>query len=156
MLFIVDLTSMLTGLSPTKDGGPGVTFLRLAVSAIAFSTSFAGVLALPAIPLPQNLLPVQVNTSSLLAPPYPRPPQEPACPSTATWGATLGRPSYTHCDYILSNLYPKDPLAKPVMRNFYTASKDVSDLLPNFRLPYEQSYSIIAPKWPKRLNNDLY
>lgn len=147
---------MLNGLSPPMGGNPGVTFLQMAVSAIALSSSFTGVLALPALSLPQDLLPVQVNTSSLLAPPYPRPPQDPVCPSTETWGATLGSPSYTHCDYILSNLYPKDPLAKPVMRNFYTAPRDVTDRLPNFRLPYEQSYSIIAPQWPKTLQKDLH
>ena len=147
---------MLTGLSPPMGGSPGVTFLQLAVSAIALSSSLTGVLALPALPLPQNLLPVQVNTSSLLDPPYPRPPQDPVCPSTDTWGATLGRPSYTHCDYILSNLYPKDPLAKPVMRNFYTAPRDVRDGLPNFRLPYEQSYSITALQWPKKSKKDVH
>ena len=136
MLFVVGLM---------MGANLGMKSFQLATCTIALSSLFARVLALPAVPLPSNPSLVQVNTSSLLAPPYPRPPQDPVCPSTVQWGITLGRPSYSDCDYVLSNLYPKDPLARPVLRNFYTAPADVSHTIPNFRLPYEQSYSIIAP-----------
>ncbi|KAL9073105.1 MAG: hypothetical protein Q9161_003159 [Pseudevernia consocians] len=114
---------------------------RQAVLAVTLSSSFVGILALPAFPLSLNVSPVQVNTSSLLVPPNPRPPQEPTCPSNEEWGPTLGHPSYDDCDYVLSNLYPKDPLTKPVTRNFYSALSDVSHTISNFRLPYEESYS---------------
>ncbi|KAF6236899.1 hypothetical protein HO173_005190 [Letharia columbiana] len=118
----------------------GASSFRLVVLAVALSSSFAVILALPAFPLSPNLSPVQVNTSSLLISPNPGPPQEPTCPPTEQWGVTLGHPSYDDCDYILSNLYPKDPLSKPVLRNFYVAPADVSHTMSNFKLPYEESY----------------
>ena len=118
---------------------------RLAALAMALSSSFSEVGALPALPLPPSLSLTQANTSSPLARPYPRPPDDPACPSTPAWGVSLGHPSASDCDYVLSNLYPKDPVAKPVMRNFYSAPRDVSQTLNNFRLPYEKSYSIVSP-----------
>lgn len=139
MLFIVDLM---------MGANVGMTSLQLAAITIALSSLFAKALSLPALPLssnPSNPSLVQVNTSSILTPTYPRPPQEPVCPSDQHWGTTIGHPSYRDCDYILSNMYPKDPLAKPVLRNFYTASTDVSDTMSNVRLPYEQSHSITTP-----------
>lgn len=123
----------------------GMTSLQLAAFTIALSSLLIKVLALPALPLSSNPSPIQVNSSSLLTPVYPRPPQEPVCPSDRHWGTTIGHPSYRDCDYILSNMYPKDPLARPVLRNFYTASTDVSDTMSNVRLPYEQSHSITYP-----------
>lgn len=136
MLFIVGLM---------MGANVGMTSLQLAAITIALSSLFVKVLALPALPLSSNPSPVQVNTSSLLTPTYPRPPQDPVCPANQHWGTTIGHPSYSDCDYILSNMYPKDPLAKPVLRNFYTAPSDVSDTMPNIRLPYEQSHSTTAP-----------
>lgn len=121
-----------------------VSSFRLTVLGFALWSSTTGVFALPALPPSVNLSPVQVNTSSLMAPPNPPTPR-PICPETAQWGATLGRPLYSDCDYILSNLYPQDPLARPVLRNFFTAFSDVSHTLLNVQLPYEQSYSITAP-----------
>ena len=135
---------MLNDLSLAMAANLGVTSCQLAVLAIALSSSFTRVLALPTLPISQNLSLIQADNSSLQGLPYPRPPQEPACPLSDRWGTTMGRPSYIDCDFILSNLYPKDPLAKPVMRNFYTASADVSQTLNNFRLPYEQSHSITS------------
>ena len=114
---------------------------RLTVLAIALSSTLTEILALPVLPLSSNL------TSSLQAT---RPPENPVCPITEEWGSTLGHPSYKDCDYILSNLYPKDPQAKPVLRKFYTAPADVSHTMPNVRLPYEQSYSIDTPPYPKK------
>lgn len=138
--FTIGLVDMLTGVSLAMDTNIGASSLRLAVLAVALSCSFAVTLALPALPLPLNLSSVQTNTSSHLVPPTTRPPEKPTCPSTAQWGVTIGRPSYDDCDYILSNLYPKDPLAKPVLRNFYSAPADVSHTTSNFKLPYEQSH----------------
>ena len=103
-------------------------------------SALSPVLALPAVPLSLNLSLLEQNSSSLLAPSYGRPPEKPTCPPGPEWGATIGRPSYEDCDYVLSNLYPKDPLAKPVLRNFYVKPSDVSHTMKNFRLPYEQSY----------------
>ncbi|CAF9923071.1 hypothetical protein IMSHALPRED_005844 [Imshaugia aleurites] len=113
----------------------------LTVLIVVSSSAFACVLALPALPLSPNLTNLRRNASSLL---NPKPPQEPVCPSTERWGVTIGRPSYEDCDYVLSNLYPKDPLAKPVIRNFYAAMKDVSHTMANVRLPYEQTHGITA------------
>lgn len=141
MLLNVDLVSTLSDVSLAMGTNLVVSSFRLAVLAVTLSSSLVGILALPALPLSLNLSPMQVNTSSLLVPPNPRPPQEPTCPSNAQWGTTLGHPSYDDCDYILSSLYPKDPRTKPVMRNFYSAPSDVSHTMPNFRLPYEESYS---------------
>ena len=141
MLLNVDLVSMFTGVSLAMGTNVVAFSFRQAVLAVTLSSSFVGILALPAFPLSRNISPVQVNTSSLLVPPNPRPPQEPTCPSNEEWGPTLGHPSYDDCDYILSNLYPKDPLTKPVTRNFYTAYSDLSHTMSNFRLPYEESYS---------------
>ena len=146
MLFIiVDLMSMLTGLSLAMGAHLGVTFCQMAVFAFALSSSFAGILAVPALPLSPSLSAVPVNSSSLLALPYPRPPQPPTCPPNDRWGVTMGHPSFDDCEYILDRLYPKDPIAKPVMRNFYTAPADVSHTMSNFRLPYDESYRITAP-----------
>ena len=146
MLFFVDLMGMLTGLLLAMGANFGATFCQLTVFAFALSSSFAGALALPALPLSPSLSAVYVNSSSLLALPYPRPPQPPVCPSTDRWGVTMGHPSYDDCEFILDRLYPKDQLAKPVMRNFYTAPADVSPTMPNFKLPYEQSHRITAPR----------
>ena len=145
MLFIVDLMGMLTGLSSATGANLGATSCQLAVFAFALSLSFTEVLALPAVPLPPSLSAVRVNMSSLLALPYPRPPEPPVCPPNDRWGTTMGHPSYDDCEYILDRLYPKDPLAKPVMRNFYTAPADVSPTIPNLKLPYEQSCRMTAP-----------
>ena len=103
-------------------------------------SALSHVLALPTVPLSLNLSLLEQNASSPLAPPYGRPPENPTCPPGQDWAVTVGRPSYADCDYILTNLYPKDPLAKPVLRNFYVKPSDVSHTMPNFRLPYEQSY----------------
>ena len=140
MLFTVDLVNTFTGPFPVMSTNAGTSCLRLAVLAIALSSSFPGSVALPALPPLPNISPIQINASSLSTAQTPRPPQEPTCPSGSQWGATLGHPSYDDCDYILSNLYPKDPLSKPVTRNFYVANSDVSHTMSNFRLPYEQSY----------------
>ena len=145
MLFIVDLMGTLTDLSLAISANFGATSCQLAVFAFAFSSSFTGVLALPALSLPPSLSAVQVNNSSLVALPYPRPPEPPVCPPNDRWGTTMGHPSYDDCEYILDRLYPKDPLAKPVMRNFYTAPADVSPTIPNLKLPYEQSRRMTAP-----------
>lgn len=145
MLFFVDLMGMLTGLSLATSDNLGATSYQMAVFVFALSSLFAGVLALPALPLSPSLSAVQVNSSSLLTLPYPRPPQPPVCPPTDRWGVTMGHPSYDDCEYILDRLYPKDQLAKPVMRNFYTSPADVSHTTSNFRLPYEQSYRMTAP-----------
>lgn len=111
-----------------------------AILILVFSSVLIHVLALPALPLSLNLSPLQQNTTSAIAPPNPRPPQEPTCPSSEEWGTTLGHPTYDDCDYILSRLYPKDPMFEPVLRNFYAAPADVSHTMSNFRLPYEESY----------------
>ena len=145
MLFTVDLMGMLTGLSLVTGATLGATSCQVAVFAFALSSSFAGVLAVPALPLPPSLSAVHVNNSSLVALPYPRPPEPPVCPPNDRWGTTMGHPSYDDCEYILDRLYPKDPLAKPVMRNFYTAPADVSHTIPNLKLPYEQSRRMTAP-----------
>ena len=146
MLFIVvDLMGMLTGLSLATGAHLGVTFCQVAVFALALSSSFSGVLVLPALPLSPSLSAVLVNSSSLLAPPYPRPPQPPTCTPSDRLSFMMGHPSYDDCEYILDRLYPKDPLAKPVLRNYYTAPADVSPSMPNFRLPYERSHRIAAP-----------
>ena len=136
----VDLLSTATCVSLAMGANFRAPSLRLAVLAVVFSSSFAGILALPTLPLSLSLSPVQVNTSSHLVPPNPSPPQEPTCPSTQQWAVTIGHPSYDDCDYILSNLYPKDPLSKPVLRNFYVKFADVSHTMSNFKLPYEQSH----------------
>ena len=135
---------MANCLPSAMDANSGLTFRQLAVFAIALSLSFAGVCGLPTLPMSQSISTVPVNTSLVLAPPYPRPPEDPTCPGDSRWGTTMGRPSYNDCDYILSYLYPKDPLAKPVMRNYYTASADLSRTLQNFRLPYEQSHGFTS------------
>lgn len=116
------------------------TMILTVVSTVTLSSLVPGIFALPALALSPDPSPVQLNTSSILIPPNPHPPQEPTCPSTEQWGITLGHPSYDDCDYILTNLYPKDPLARPVTRNFYAAHSDVSHTMSNFRLPYEQSH----------------
>ena len=116
-------------------------FLRLVVSFTVLFSALSPVLALPTVPLSLNLS-LEQNSSSLLAPSYGRPPEKPTCPPGPEWGATVGRPSYDDCDYILTNLYPKDQLAKPVLRNFYVKPSDVSHTMSNFRLPYEQSYGM--------------
>ena len=118
----------------------------LLTAVFALSLSSVGISALPASPLSPSLSTIQVNTSAFSSSLNTRPPGTPLCPGTDQ-GVTLGHPSYDDCDYILSNLYPKDPLARPVLRNFYSASTDVSHTLNNFRLPYEQSYSITAPSF---------
>lgn len=115
-------------------------FSGLAAVTAVLSFALTYVLALPTLPLSLDSSSLQQNASSLLVPPNPRPPQEPTCPPTEQWGVTIGHPSYDDCDYILSNLYPKDPLLKPVMRNFYVAFADVSHTMSNFRLPYDESY----------------
>ena len=115
-------------------------FSRLMTSLTVLLSALSPVLALPTVPLPLNLSLLEQNSSSLLAPSYGRPPESPTCPNGPEWGVTTGRPSYDDCDYILTNLYPKDPLAKPVLRNFYVNPSDVSHTMSNFRLPYEQSY----------------
>ena len=112
------------------------------ISFIVLFSALSPVLALPTEPLSLNLSLLEQNSSSLLVPSYGRPPEKPTCPPGPEWGATVGRPSYDDCDHILSNLYPKDPLAKPVLRNFYVKPSDVSHTMSNFRLPYEQSYGI--------------
>ena len=115
-------------------------FSRLMTSFTVLLSALIPVLALPTVPLPLDLSLLEQNSSSLLAPSYGRPPENPTCPPGPEWGVTIGRPSYEDCDYILTNLYPKDPLAKPVLRNFYVKYSDVSHTMSNFRLPYEQSY----------------
>lgn len=115
-------------------------FCRLMTSFTVLLPALSPVLALPTEPLSLNLPLLEQNSSSLLAPSYGRPPENPTCPPGPEWGATVGRPSYDDCDHILTNLYPKDPLAKPVLRNFYSRASDVSRTLNNFRLPYEQSF----------------
>lgn len=139
--FTVDLASVLPEASLAMGTSVVPSSFQLAVLAIALSSSFAGTLAFPALPLPPSLSRVQVNSSSPFIPPNPRPPENPTCPPTEQWGVTVGHPSYDDCDYILSNLYPKDPQAQPVMRNFYTAPSDLSHTMKNFKLPYEESYS---------------
>lgn len=151
LLFTIDLLSMYSGVSLAMVTNVGASAFRLVVLAVALSSSFAVILALPAFPLSPNLSPVQVNTSSLLISPNPGPPQEPTCPPTEQWGVTLGHPSYDDCDYILSNLYPKDPLSKPVLRNFYVAPADVSHTMSNFKLPYEESYRKRFSNRPSRV-----
>lgn len=116
------------------------------VLAVVLSSSLPRVLALPAFPLTTNPSPVHLNTSSILVSPNPSPPQEPTCPTTQQWGVTIGHPKYDDCDYILTNLYPKDPLAKPVTRNFYVAPADVSHTMSNFRLPFDQSHGETFPQ----------
>ena len=146
MLFIVlDLISMWTSLSLAMGAHLKATFCQLAVFALAFSPLFTGVLALPALPQSPSLLAVPVNNSSPLSLPYPRPPQPPTCPPFHRWGVSMGHPSYDDCEYILDRLYPKDQLAKPVIRNFYTAPADLSATIPNVQLPYEQSRRMTAP-----------
>ena len=115
-------------------------FSGLMPSFTVLLSALSPVLALPTAPLSLNPSLLEQNASSLLAPSYGRPPEKPTCPGGAEWGATVGRPSYEDCDYILTNLYPKDPLAKPVLRNFYVKPSDLSHTMPNFKLPYEQSY----------------
>ena len=115
-------------------------FSKLRVSFNVLLSALSLVLALPTVPLSLNLSLLEHNASSPLAPSYGRPPEKPTCPPGPDWGVTTGRPSYEDCDYILTNLYPKDPLAKPVTRNFYVLPSDVSQTMPNFGLPYEQSY----------------
>ena len=145
MLFIDDLMKMVAGSFLAMGTNVGVSSMRVVVIAVALSSCLTETFALPALSPSPNLSLAQVNTSSPLVLPYPRPPEKPVCPSTQQWGATLGHPSYRDCNYILSNLYPQDPLAKPVTRNFYTAPADVSQTMSNLKLPYEQSYSITAP-----------
>ncbi|KAM0803793.1 hypothetical protein BDR22DRAFT_818479 [Usnea florida] len=113
---------------------------RLMASLAVLLSALSLVLALPTVPLPLNTSLLEQNSSSLLAPSYGRPPESPTCPSGPEWGITTGRPSYDDCDYVLTNLYPRDPLARPVLRNFYVKPSDVSHTMSNFRLPYEQSY----------------
>ena len=115
-------------------------FCRLITSFTVLLFALSPVLALPTVPLSLDPSLLEQSNSSLLAPSYGRPPEKPTCPPGPEWGATVGRPSYDDCEYILTNLYPKDPLAKPVLRNFYVKPSDVSHTMPNFRLPYEQSY----------------
>ena len=117
-------------------------FAGLMASFTVLLSALSPVLALPAVPLSLNLSLLEQNSSSLLAPSYGRPPEKPTCPPGPEWGATVGRPSIDDCDYILTNLYPKDPLAKPVLRNFYVKPSDVSHTMSNFRLPYEQSHGM--------------
>lgn len=116
--------------------------------AVVLSSTLPKVLALPALPLSPNPSPLHSNTSSILISTNPVPPQEPTCPETEEWGVTIGHPLYDDCDYILTNLYPKDPLARPVTRNFYTAPSDLSHTMSNVRLPYEQSFSKHDPQVP--------
>lgn len=149
----VDLEKALNSLSLAMGAIFGTSPFRLAVVVITLSSCFAGVRALPALPL-SPMSSVQTNTSSLLVPLNTRPPEEPTCPSTEEWGVTLGHPLYNDCDYILSNLYPRDPPTKPVLRNFYVAPADVSHTLGNFKLPYEQSYSNISLAQPKKREGD--
>lgn len=120
------------------NSASGSTLSVVLVTVLA--SALIRVLALPAPPLTPNLTSLQQNASSLLVSPNTRPPEAPICPSTPEWGATLGHPSYDDCDYVLSDLYPKDPLTKPIQRNFYTAPRDVSHTMSNFKLPYEQSH----------------
>ena len=136
---------MSAGMSPVIGRLVHMSLPRLTVLAVVLFSSFSEIYALPALPLAPSPSLTQVNTSSPLTLPYPRPPEDPTCPDSPGWDISIGQPSYSDCDYILSNLYPKDPLAKPVMRNFYTAPGDASHTLKNFKLPYEQSYSIVSP-----------
>ena len=146
MLFIVlDLMGTGTGFSLATGAHLKATFCQLAVFAFAFSPLFTEVHALPALPQSPSLSAVPVNSSSLLSLPYPRPPQPPTCPPYHRWGISMGHPSYDDCEYILDRLYPKDQLAKPVMRNFYTAPADLSPTMPNVQLPYEQSRRMTTP-----------
>lgn len=121
------------------------------VLAAVLSSLLPRTLALPALPLRTNAPPVHLNTSSILVLPNTSPPQVPTCPSTPQWGITLGHPKYDDCDYILTNIYPKDPLASPVMRNFYVAPADVSHTMSNFRLPFDQSHGETFPQLPSTM-----
>ena len=123
----------------------------LVVSAIVLSSLLPSVLALPALPLTTNPISAHLNTSSILVSPNTSPPQVLTCPSTQQWGITLGHPKYDDCDYILTNLYPKDPLARPVMRNFYVAPMDVSHTMSNFRLPFDQTHGETFPRLPSTM-----
>ena len=124
------------------------------VLSVVLSSSLPRVLALPALPLTTNPSLVHSNTSSISVSSNASPPQEPTCPSTQQWGITMGHPKYDDCDYILTNLYPKDPLARPVMRNFYVAAGDVSHTMSNFRLPYDQSHGETISPTVKHYGSD--
>ena len=52
---------------------------------------------------------------------------------------TLGKLDYEDCDEAIK-LMPHDPIGKPVVRNFYVSTSDVSTSIPNQQLPFEQSY----------------
>ena len=138
MTIVPELSTVSNSLAMHQNVLPG--FSKLVVYLAVLSYTPTTVFALPALPRSLNLSSVPEKMYSPLALPKPDPPPPPVCPLSSEWGSTLGHPSYDHCDYILSNLYPKDPLAKPVLRNFYVSPADVSHTMSNFRLPYEQSY----------------
>ena len=52
---------------------------------------------------------------------------------------SLGKLVYSDCDKAIGQL-PHDPIARPVLRNFYTASTDMSSIMPNQQLPFRQTY----------------
>ena len=65
--------------------------------------------------------------------------------------ASLGQLKWSDCEQAIRQL-PHDPVARPVLRNFYTALNDTSPTLPNQQLPLRETYSRVSEDEKQRVN----